>query len=242
MSTIDDIIFVSFEPGNGGHRMARTIASLPEVHWYSNKDNGINPWNTHFEHTNIRQRYVAAKHFDRVTPYGTLPPTFDYAAGFFDDSDAYYNDIFLPKFNTIAKHLDKKIIYCTHSTPKQLQRYFPNSKIINVIPSDNIVDRYLRTTAKFPGWLRLEGIVPEDNEWLVVLRKYKAEKPGFTKADLWAQYFFHDWYVDDYENLYRNYLTALQNAARRQRSQPYENTINVTGKPDWKSIKAFLRH
>ena len=35
-------IFISFEQGNGGHRIGRAICCLPDVHWYSHRDNGIN--------------------------------------------------------------------------------------------------------------------------------------------------------------------------------------------------------
>ena len=47
------LIFVSFEKGCGGHSIARTLCSLPNVYWYSNKNNGIQPWNIASAKTNF---------------------------------------------------------------------------------------------------------------------------------------------------------------------------------------------
>ena len=66
-------IFISFEQGNGGHRIGRVVCCLPDVHWYSHRDNGTIR-NVHYKHTDIRQRHVSRYHYDRLVPKGSLPP------------------------------------------------------------------------------------------------------------------------------------------------------------------------
>ena len=55
----NNLLFISFEQGGGGHKIGRVLSCLPNVYWYSHKDNGINPWNVHFIHTEIRQRHAS---------------------------------------------------------------------------------------------------------------------------------------------------------------------------------------
>ena len=71
-------LFVSFEQGASGHKLARVLATMPCMYWYSSKENGINPWNVGIVDDHIRQRKLSRFHFDRITPKGKLPPTHDY--------------------------------------------------------------------------------------------------------------------------------------------------------------------
>ena len=91
-------IFVSFEPGHGGHKIGRVISCLPDIHWYSHRDNGINPCNVYYKHTDIRQRHVSRYHYDRLVPKGSLPPLHDYVKDFIPDEEHYYNRFFYPRF------------------------------------------------------------------------------------------------------------------------------------------------
>ena len=143
MDIFDRIIFVSFEQAGGGHRIARTLAAMPEHYWYSHPDNGIHPWNIHFTHTSIRQRYAAKAHFDRIVPLGKLPPTWDYVSDFFPDPATYYG-LFYKKFLEVAPDTDKKFLYCTHSTPSELRKFFPKSKIINIINDKEVIPELLQ--------------------------------------------------------------------------------------------------
>ena len=71
-------IFVSFEPGASGHRLARVIATMPCMHWYSCEENGINPWNVGKVHEYSKQRQKSRYHFDRITTKGKRQTTHDY--------------------------------------------------------------------------------------------------------------------------------------------------------------------
>jgi len=237
---IDNIIFVSFEQGGGGHRLARVIASLPGVYWYSNTDNGINPWNITTHNTTITARSVSPAHFDRIVPNGKLPPTWDYVREFFPFPEYYYN-VFKTEFARLQPQTDRSFVYCTHSTPSELKQWFPACKVINMIHNvDSLVDRYMQTTAKFPGWLRLKGLVHEDNPHLVFLKCMRELKKEFTIEDIWAQRnhgtMFNKAYYDEYRQSVSN---TMHYRMEDRKSTNDSNVLNVETK-NWKEIKLFL--
>lgn len=238
---MNNIVFVSFENGGGGHRFARTIATLPNMYWYSHIDNGLNPWNTNTKYTKIRQRSVAPAHFDRIVPKGKLPPTWDYVKEFFPFPEYYYS-IFFEKFNEVAPETDKSFVYCTHSTPKELLTWFPECKVINLIHDvEPLVERYMQTTAKFPGWLRLPDLVPEDNPHLIFLECMRKIKIEFTVADIWAQKthgtLYKDSYYEEYKNSVKNTLTYRM---KERIDTDHKLVLNVKDK-NWKETKNFLQ-
>lgn len=237
------LLFVSFEPGTRGHYIARVLSSLPYVYWYSHPDNGIHPWNVHSAvDSAIRQRHVSANHFDRIVPNGKLPPTWDYVENFFPNSDSYYEKVFWPQFNKLAPNTDKYIIYCTHSMPDDLLTYFPDAKIINVTCDWQVAhNRYMNTTAEFPGYIRLADIVPQDNEWLHFLTNLKDQKKNFTVADIWAQQTYGTWFNSSMYPKYSEDVAERFVHASKLRTLSYKNTFNTTvSKFNWKAIKEFL--
>ena len=241
MDIFERIIFVSFEQGGGGHRFARTIAALDCIYWYSHPDNGVQPWNIHFEHSNIRQRYAAKAHFDRIVPKGKLPPTWDYVSDFFPNPATYYG-LFYKKFIEFAPDTDKKFLYCTHSTPGELRKFFPKSKIINIVNDvKSITDRYMQTTALFPGWVRFEGLVEENNEYLQFLNDIKKRKKDFTRRDIWAVKTHGELYNEDMYDEYYPYIYNITNMRMAERMEYYDfNTYRAVIRPNWLELKYFL--
>lgn len=236
---MNNIVFVSFENGGGGHRFARTIATLPNMYWYSHNDNGIHPWNIYPNKTTIRQRSVAPAHFDRIVPAGKLPPTWDYVKDFFPFPEYYYS-IFFKEFNKLAPQTDKSFVYCTHSTPRELLLWFPKCKVINLIHDvEPLVERYMQTTAKFPGWLRMANLVPEDNPHLIFLECMRKIKPDFTVADIWAQKTHGTLYKHSYYEEYRNSVKNTLTYRMEQRvNANHELVLNVKDKTG-KRLKVF---
>lgn len=236
------IIFVSFEPGTRGHYIARVIACLPNVYWYSHEDNGTRPWNLFSaKQSTIRQRHAFPNHFDRLVPNGKLPPAWDYLQDYISDEKYYYENIFYPQFKSLTENIDKTLVYCTHSQPDQLLKYFDNCRILNIVESaDTVVNKYVRTTALFPGWIRFEGLVDEDNDHLVKLTTYKQKTPGLTVRDVWAYDRYNTAYRDQMANEYQHWLTKKYSANVAHRSQQFENTLNIRMHPDWRSVKDFL--
>jgi len=239
---MNEIIFVSFEPGTRGHYIARVIASLPHVHWYSHPDNGIRPWNlASAKNSSIRQRHVFPNHFDRIVDGGKLPPTWDYVKNFFPDSDKYYNEIFFPRFKEITQDIKKSIVYCTHSSPDSLLSVFENCKILNVVEdTETVVNKYLQTTANFPGYIRSAEIVDETNPWLIHLECLKVIKENFTVADLWAWDKYHELYNVSMKDSYFNDLYNMFAPKVECRRIDYDNTLPIRMHPDWQNVKDFL--
>tara|TARA_R110000868_G_scaffold1415_5_gene11093 strand:- start:9652 stop:10377 length:726 start_codon:yes stop_codon:yes gene_type:complete len=236
------IIFVSFEPGTRGHHIARVVAALPHVYWYSHTDNGVHPWNlASAKDTTIRQRKQFHNHFDRIVPLGKLPPTWDYVHRFFPKEDEYYNNIFFPKFNELTQGIGQSLIYCSHSLPATLRNYFPDSKILNIVESADVtVDKYTSTTAHFPGYVRAAEIVPEDNSWLQYSKRLSFLKKDYTIADLWAWENYYRFYEKDMAEKYRAYLLEKYEKKIEQRRLPVNNVLQIRMQPDWRSIKDFL--
>lgn len=237
-----DIIFISFEPGTRGHYIARVVASLPHVHWYSHPDNGIHPWNVHSARTSkIRQRKAFANHFDRIVDSGRLPPTWDYVDRFFPDEDEYYRDVFWPEFEKHSRSIDKTLVYCTHSSPSQLAKQFPEARILSVLePVDTIVYKYTRTTAHFPGYIRMKEIVDADNPWLDQLNTWQSQKQDFTFRDIWAQEAYGEFYEDQMESMYEQHLYEVYTPKYKHRLSEHTNTLKIRMHPDWRTVKDFL--
>ena len=81
-----NFLFISFEQAARGHRLARCLAALPEVYWYSHEDNGISSHNI-ISPTNIQQRWVSKFHYNRYTPNGHLPPPHDFVKPYLPDAE-----------------------------------------------------------------------------------------------------------------------------------------------------------
>ena len=245
MLTGDKFIFISFENGGGGHRLGRVLCTLPNNYWYSHPDNGINPWNVWFETTNIRQRKVSRYHFDRLVPNGMLPPTHDYVSKFIPDEDEYYSKYYYPAFEKmngyeIIKH--QNLVLCSHALPSVLLSRFPDAKVLNIVgDADNIAERYLKTTAIFPAYLKLKWLNGENTEYGKKLAKM-AEAYGndFTVRDIWCHDNFNDRYSDRYKDMYETHVYNMIRTnmeARKMYLNP--NSLTVRAK-DYKLIKEFL--
>lgn len=232
-----NFIFVSFEQGAFGHTIGRVLCSLHEVYWYSSVENGTCSWNLP-RNKNIRQRAVAARHFDRIMPNGQiLPPTWDYVKNFVPDKTTYYNDFFLPQFKKAEgiEYLNThKLLYCTHSLPLDLLEQFPNSKVINVIADvDATVSRYMKTSAKFPAYLKLNWMNGSESDYGKFL-KTVADQLGknFTIQDLW-----HYQTSESFEDsVYDTIKTNMQ----IRKAVDHKNVLNVNPK-DYTKMKNFIK-
>ncbi len=240
-------IFVSFEPGGGGHRLGRVISCLPDVYWYSDTNNGINPWNVHFTETSIMQRKVSRCHFDRLVPKGMLPPTHDYIKDFIPDADEYYAQYFNPQFERMGGPEILKtqhLVYCTHAMPHEITERFTNAKVLNIIDDPlQVAVRYMKTTSLFPAYLKCKWLDGENTEHGKKLARVAEDfGKGFTVRDLWCYDKFDDSYHPTYAMEYQQYVVNMINDRIQQR-KTYDNHNNIltVGKRDYKAIKEFLR-
>lgn len=234
----DNLLFISFEPGGGGHKFARIIATLPEVYWYSNERNGRRPWNVHSTNP-FRQRKISKNHFDRIMPNGhMLPPTWDLLSEFIPDEDFYYNNIYEPQFKLAGGYdISQFIPICTHSLPSKIRKYFTNSKIINLIGDANVIARRnLKTTAFFPAYLKLDWITGRDTDYGKYLYEVSKELgENFTKQDLWL-YEHKNLTYDDYVYYINSVIT---NNMYLRTTENVRNTLTIANN-HYKMVKTYL--
>ena len=239
-------LFISFEQAAGGHRLARALCALPELYWYSHTDNGIHPWNVVGE-TSIQQRWVSKFHYNRYTPDGHLPPPHDFVQDYLPDAESYYRDIFLPKFIECngERLLDNHILpYCTHAIPRDIYRYFPNAKIINIIHDvDRCVNRYRTVGLNFPGLVKHTGTVPADNTYLMWLMEIQKGTPDILKVkDVWAQKNYSQYWNDSMLEHFMTDKRQFFEMRYHSRSTTYhKNVLNTTNVKDYKLMKEFIR-
>ncbi len=240
-----NFLFISFEQAARGHRLSRVLAAMPEVYWYSCPDNGIKSYNILGE-TSIQQRWVSRFHYNRYTPNGHLPPPHDFVKPYLPSAKEYYNNIFLNKFLEAKgdELLEDYIVpYCTHALPRDIYRYFPNAKIINIIHDvDEATDRYGVVGLEFPAYVKHFGIVPKDNEYLQYLAKLDAECGGKLKVkDVWAdQNHNKPWSEDMRDELMadKRFFFSVQHNARVTTDHP--NVLNTNNVRDYALMKKFL--
>lgn len=239
-------VFVSFEQGARGHKFARVLATMPCMHWYSCEENGINPWNVSKLTDYSEQRKQSKYHFDRITPKGKLPPTYDYVRKYFKNEKEYYTNIFDPLFeqNGGKDIIDngERVLYCTHSMPDRILESFPNSIVFNIIHDpDANTDRYLDIVSNFPGYVKHYGVVPEDNEYLNFLRLLNDIKQGITLADVWAYETKKKLWDDKYQDqLRRSVGTKMHSSAIYRKSIENDKVMNVSVDTNWKHVKEWL--
>ena len=229
-------IFVSFEKGAGGHKMARVLASMPCMHWYSCEENGIMPHNI----TNQSDH-----HFNQITPKGVLPPTHDYIEKYMPNEKQYYklfDELFAEAGGEDIINNGERVIYCTHSMPSKLLEYFPNSLIFNIIHEpDATTDKYLDIITTVSGYNDHYGVVPELNEYLQFLKILHRRKEDLTIADVWAferKKKFYDPSMED--KLRKEVFAKMFSSNIFRKAVDHERVYNLSGKADWFSIKNWL--
>lgn len=241
----DKWIFVSFEQGASGHKLARVLATMPCMYWYSCKENGINPWNVGVVDDHIRQRKSSRFHFDRITPKGKLPPTHDYVEKYIPNEKQYYkmfDKLFVENGGQDIFDDDKRVIYCTHSMPGKLLEHFPNALIINIIHEPKkTTKRWMEVVKTFPAYVRHKGIVPEDNKYLKYLEILKGRKQDLTVADVWAFERKKKFWQEKYEPILTKeiYAKMFSNSVFRK-TVNHERVFNTTLDIDYKEIKRWL--
>ena len=240
-----NFLFISFEQAARGHRLARVLASLPEVYWYSHEDNGIASHNI-IGATNIQQRWVSKFHYNRYTPNGHLPPPHDFVKPYLPDAEEYYNTIFTQRFLKAKGNelLDKWYVpYCIHALPRDVYRYFPNAKIINVIHNvDYATNRYKKVGLEFPAYVKHFDIVPPSNEYLNYLTRLNTYKGGNLKVkDVWAdQKYGEPWRDNMLDALIADKRFFFETQYNARVTTDHPNVLNINNVRDYKLMKEFI--
>ena len=240
-------VFISFEPGARGHKLARVIATMPCMHWYSCEENGINPWNVSKPHLSAKQRQLSRYHFDRITPKGKLPPPHDYVEKYMPNEKHYYklfDELFEKNGGEDIINNGERVLFCTHSMPAKILEYFPNSLIFNIIHDpETTTNRYINLVTQFPAYVKHYGVVPEDNEYLAFLKILHGRKNDLNVADVWAFERKKKFYEPEMEDRLRKetYAKMLSSNIFR-RAVNHERVMNIPlGKFNYKEMKEWLR-
>ena len=241
-----NLLFVSFEQAARGHRLARVLATLPNVYWYSHPSNGIMPWNiSNKNSSSIEQRKISGYHYNRLMPNGKmLPPPYDYIQKFVKDKHKYYTQTFEEQFTDSGGHLipdNTYILYCTHSLPNEIREYFPNAKIINIIHDPvACLKRYMTVGLNFPGDVRHQT-VEETNEYHQWTLHLKRKKPDLTVKDVWAVEQHGVWYEDSMYNELKSYKLNFFKQRRAVRMQHVDDKVLSTANVrSYKIFKDFI--
>lgn len=193
-------LFVSFEQGAGGHRIARELAEQPDVYWYAHPDNDS-------AETGINQRtHGSMYHFNRYVPGGHLPPTYDYVRDYIDEEE-YYTTIFEPKFIEAGGEAllqEYKLPYCTHLLPQEIVQRFPNAQIVSIVQDPKVTTkRFMDVASLFHGFIKHKDFIPSDNHRVQFLQRIHNMKKNFTLRDIWAMDTYNEFYTDSmYYELY----------------------------------------
>jgi len=241
-----NFLFISFEQAARGHRLGRVLAALPEVYWYSHPDNGIKSWHILGE-TKIQQRWVSPYHYNRFVPGGELPPPHDLVKDYLPDAKDYYENNFTEKFTQAGGDtlIDSYYLpFCTHSLPRDIYRYFPNAKIINIIHDvDYAVNRFKKVGLAFPGLVKHRSVVPPDNEYLQYLTDLEEQKGSPIRvADIWSHKKYGKLWDDSMFDACvadKRFFFEVQRNARITTDHP--NVLNLTNLRDYKLMKEFIR-
>ena len=138
-----------------------------------------------------------------------------------------------------------RLVFCTHEVPKKLQERFPKAKIINLVGDDfRIAQRYMKTTAIFPGHLKMKWIGGENTDYGRKLKTIAKEVgTDFTVRDIWAWDNYKSKYIDKYEDEYWSHVRDTIRSRMWDRefiSSENVITLSPTKRGKWRRIKRFL--
>lgn len=185
-------LFILANPGAGGHRLGRIISCFDKVYWYSAGRNGYTPWETYI-HDKVLGKSISEYHYDRYIGERQVPLVGKRIEQYWlpEDHDYFYKQIWVKQIRdpAVTKVISNNYIHwILHDLPEPLLVRFPNAKIISLIDDDvnAVVDRYLKTTAKFPITYRHIGLIPDyETEYRNKVKKLLALNQSATEEDFW---------------------------------------------------------
>lgn len=208
----DKLLFIVANPGAGGHRLGRIVSCLDNVYWYSHENNGINPWDVSSNDI-VSGKNISKYHYDRLINNTMVPLVGHRIERYWDhgDFEHYYRlwacGMETSGANSIMNN-GQYISWVLHDQPDVLKNRFPNCKIIHLKDPDDVLDRFMRTTALFPIHIRNTQYKPSyysnfgsDIEHLI---KYNSNP---THRDYWAWTIHGEpFYTSFYDIEYRDYI------------------------------------
>jgi hypothetical protein len=233
----DRHIFISSEVGVESHKLARVLATMPCMYWYSCEENGVNPWNV---------SNVTKHHFDRITPKGILPPIHDEVEKYMPNEKQYYklfDELFEKNGGADIINNGQRVIYCTNSMPNKLLEYFPNSLVLNIIHDPVLAtDNYIEYATSTSGFAEHSEVIPKDNEYLAFLKILHSRKEDLTIADIWSFERKKKFYEPKMEEKFKKEIYAkLFSSNIFRKAVEHDRVLNInSGKFNYKEIKHWM--
>jgi hypothetical protein len=230
-------LFILANQGSGGHRLGRIISCVDTVMWYSCNENGKNPWDTFYSEL-ITGKDISEFHYDRLVDNMVVPLVGERILKWWDNSDhlKYYQNNWQNEMKKIPVDNNKFLHWVLHDDPKSLHDVFPNAKIISLIDEDidQITDRYMKTTAFFPVFVKLPNLKPDyKNQYALNVEKLVISYPdNLTEKHLW---FYQNPNATD--NDHYNYVKNMLDTKNRMRLS-YDNPNHF--KLTWNNLQLDL--
>lgn len=206
ISEDDRLLIVSANSGGGGWKMARLSCCYDRVYWYADKNNGEHPWTLPDDYE-CTERILAKQHFNRILPNGDVVPLFGERVSRFWNDDEW-----MMRWQMLFYSLDlpdKKLVYVSHDSPKDIRTWFPNSTIINLYEEDsrNSSDWHLQTSANYRINHHFSGMKPAyQNRYQKMIDTILTSKKDPQTRDIWLYETFGtlQW-TEELKSLYEEY-------------------------------------
>lgn len=235
------LLFICATPGNGGHRLGRIISCFDNVYWYSHPNNGKDPSDIFYNEV-VKGKSISPYHYDRLTEISMIPLVGERIEKYWHEEDYdYFYRVVWNELITEAGAADiiiqkKYLTWIIHDDPNYIRSRFPNSKIINLIDNDidQVVNRYLKTTAYFPASIDNPKTKPYyQTIYATQLEKIKQVNKKPTLRDMWAwvnyeKYFFDDIMLPQYFLEIKKEISDLN----LKKTKAYNNMLNI----NWETL------
>lgn len=233
LSTIsedDRLLIISANSGGGGWRMARLACCHSNVYWYTSKSNGQTPWDMTNDFS-CTERLLAPNHFDRTLPCGNVMPIFGERISRFWDDNKWIN-----KWRSIYNRLElpnKKLVYVSHDSPKEIRSWFPNCTIINIYEEDssNSAKWHIKTSSNYRINHHYSGMKPDyKNNYQIMLDYIIQNKIDSSFKDIWL-YQTHrtlTWSNELIDLYHKHEYQQCENENKLRQSQQELCDVNIT--------------
>lgn len=241
-------LFILANQGAGGHRLGRMISTLDSVYWYTSPKNGITPADVFLnpDHAvnsdRVSGKDISQYHYDRLVDNRVVPLVGERIECWWNQSDIdfFYQSVWTPRMTKFSNILSTHYLHWVlHDVPGPLLQRFTNAKVISLIDTDidQVTDRYLETTAKFPSYYRFPRLTPKryKTQYVSDVHELKRKNPKATLQDLW-----------EYQNPDGNYVEYVRNklhtdnVIRAKTNHPRHLTISW-GDLDLEKISKFIK-
>ena len=230
-------LFITANPGSGGHRLGRWVSSLPTVYWYNTRANLLEAPIDDLPDFIKGPRTISDFHFQREMEDGRYVPGISDRIFNHWRSFGEWKEMFDNRMLMIHDVDEEYLPWVVHLDPAVLHHLFPRSKIINI--QNMNVQRYMETTAKFPYYYKFNGQKPTTyvKRYTEKLEQLHKTFPDMTFEDYWL---YSNGYSEWTFNIRKEYVSSVYQQLRCRSIMQHDNVLDVTLGNYKEPIKEFL--